>query len=207
MDEDLRFIEHLNTKIRNAFYKLKVLYGVRRFLTVGVRRILVESLILSAFNYCDTIYGPRLLKKTEKAVQRIQNACIRFCFDVPRRGHITPVINSHKILSMKSRRNLHIAMLIHRVIFNKRPPYLYDRLHWRVDRGTTRFQQKKKLAIPTHKKAGFRGCFRFAAAKVWNDLPPPLREWNYPTSEITIKKKLRNFYLNDQIEAAKFIYT
>ncbi|CAH2218399.1 jg24506 [Pararge aegeria aegeria] len=206
IDEDLRFSEHLNIKIRNAFYKLKVLYGVRRFLTEKVRQILVESLILSSFNYCDAIYGPRLLRKTENAIQRVQNACTRFCYDLPRRSHITPVINSHKILNMKSRRNLHLTMMIYRILHGKCPPYLYEKLHWQRDNDTRRVINKWKLATPKHKKAGFRGCFRFAAAKIWNDLPPPFRTCDNILGEIVFKHKLYNLYLSLQIEAARFVY-
>lgn len=202
VDENLRFIEHLNLKIKNAFYKLKVLYSLRPFMSEKVRVTLVESLILSIFNYCDTVYGPRLLKKTEKAIQRVQNACTRFCFDVPKRSHVAPFINCHNILNMKSRRKLHLAVSLHKIVRSKKPNYLYQKLDWlenRKDR-SVRENEKIKLLIPKHKTVGFKGSFKYAAAKIWNNLPPPLRECHF--SIVILKKCLKEYYLRLQVEVA-----
>ncbi|CAB3261447.1 unnamed protein product [Arctia plantaginis] len=69
MDADLRFEKHISNAVRDCFYKLKV-------------KLLVESLVFKS-NYADTVYGPRLLSRTEGLIQRLQNACARLCFTVP----------------------------------------------------------------------------------------------------------------------------
>lgn len=105
MDAELRFVEHVDAKIRNAFYRLKVLYNIRPFLKERTRIMLTESLVLSLLNFGDVVYGPRLFGKTEKAIQRVQNACARFCFDIPRRAHVTPYLNEKGRLKMKDQDN------------------------------------------------------------------------------------------------------
>ena len=40
---------------------------------------------------------------------------------------------------------------------------------------TNKYVSAHKLDIPPHRTAAFRGSFKFAATKCWNDLPPPLR--------------------------------
>lgn len=205
MDEQLKFVEHINQKIRTAFFRLKVLYGIRDFLKVDVRVTLTESLILSIFNYCDCVYGPRIFEKTSRAIQRVQNACTRFCFGIPKRSHITPYLTELKILKMEGRRKLHLASLVHKVVHTKKPKYLHDKFEWLGDAHNkdTRSKVQSKMAIPSHKTANFRSGFRFAASKIWNDLPPPLQQ---NMSSYCFKFKLKSFLINKQIELTENLY-
>ncbi|KAJ8732388.1 hypothetical protein PYW07_014987 [Mythimna separata] len=112
MDPELRFEKHISNAMRNCFYRLKLLYQIRPHISVDLRKQLVDSLILSRLNYCDTVYGPCLLARTIKLIQRIQNACVRFCVNVPHRSHVTPYINKNNIMKMAARRKLHLAGLL-----------------------------------------------------------------------------------------------
>lgn len=178
MDGELRFVKHINDKIKNAFYKLKILYNIRKYISESIRILLCDTLVLSPFNYCSSVYGPRLWAKTEGAIQRVQNACARFCFSIPRREHVTPYLINKGILNMKSRRELHLACLTQKVIWNKKPEYLFEKLIFNKDTHhlNTRSKLHNKLAVPKHNTAGFQGCFRYRTSKIWNDLPPPLRK-------------------------------
>jgi hypothetical protein len=176
IDEELRYVEHINIKIRNAFYRLKVLYNIRKYVSEKIREILVESLVLSQLNYGDIVYGPRLLAKTKNSIQRVQNACVRFCYNVPKRAHITPFLNERNILNMSNRRHLHLAYTVRKIIELEKPQYLFHKLKWVEDTRGRVLRRSTKLVIPPHKTIFFRGGFKFAAAKIWNDLPPPLRE-------------------------------
>lgn len=160
--------------------------------------MLTESLVLSVLNFGDIVYGPRLFVKTERAIQRVQNSCARFCFHIPKRAHVTPFLNEKGILKMKERRLLHLSSLVHRVVYSKRPMYLFTKFVWRNDiHGTnTRRGHLNLMASPWSNTVGFRGTFKFAAAKVWNDLPPPLRQYMPP---ITFKKTLKKVLLNKQL--------
>lgn len=200
IDSDLNFEEHINLKIRNAFFRLRLLYKIRKFLTVEIRQILVESLVLSVFNYCDTVYGPRILKYTQNAIQRVQNACARFCYNIPKRAHVTPFLNANDVLKMNYRRDLHFACLIHKIVYTQTPKYLYNKLSWFRDAHSknTRSKNTKLLSIPRYTTAGFRGGFKHAAAKIWNDLPPPLHE---SMSQLNFKSKLRKIFLIIQKDA------
>ncbi|CAK1546891.1 unnamed protein product [Leptosia nina] len=160
LDPLLRYEDHINSLIRVAFFKLKTLYGIRRYLSQEVRVIVTEAIILSHFNYCDTVYGPRLFAK-----QRVQNACARFCLNVPKRAHITPFLIKSNSLKMKDRRNLHLAGQVFKLVKARRPTSLYKKLEWQKDSHllNTRSKDKLQLKIPKHKTSGFQGCFKYAA--------------------------------------------
>lgn len=197
MEGEMRYTEHINIKIRNAFFRLKSLYSIRKYLSIRVREILVEALVLSQLNYGDTIYGPRLLSKTKTSIQRVQNACVRFCYEIPRRAHITPYLNNKGILNMANRRHLHLAFVVRKVIEFERPKYLFDELKWVKDARTRplRSHRETELRAPQYKTALFRGGFKFAATKIWNDLPPPIRE---PMPLLTFKRRVKAYLLERQ---------
>ncbi|KAH9634760.1 hypothetical protein HF086_013620 [Spodoptera exigua] len=65
MDSSLQFEKHVATSVQNCFFRLKILYKIRPFLSETIRQQLVESLVLSKLNYVATVYGPRLLARTE----------------------------------------------------------------------------------------------------------------------------------------------
>lgn len=121
-------------------------------------------------------YGPCLYKKTQCLIQRVQNACARYCFHIPPRTHVTPFLNSANLLKMEARQKLYLGVLLFGVIKTRNPPYLYYKLTWRQSRHTGSIRETSvPLSVPRHRSAAFRGSFKFAATKCWNDLPPPLR--------------------------------
>lgn len=172
--------------MRNCFYRLKVLYRLREFLSVDIRIKLCESLVLSKLNYADNVFGECLLARTKKMIQRIQNACARFCFPIARRAHITPFLEQNNLLNMTARRNLHFASLLFGVIHSKKPSYLYDKLNF----SKRNIRINSLLLCPRYRTAAFRGSFQYAATKCWNNLPPPVRN---AKSLFTFKKLYKNY--------------
>jgi hypothetical protein len=194
MDSELHFEKHIAKCIQNCFYKLKVLYHIRQYIKEELRVQLVEALVLSRLNYVDTVYGPRLLKKTQKLIQRVQNACARFCFNIPPRAHISPYLNKHSMLKMTHRRKLHLACLLFGIIKHGTPAYLFNKLSL-VSRSNAR-KASLRLLTARHASAAFRGSFRYAATRCWNNIPPPLRDLQSVTQ---FKSRLKLFMLNHQI--------
>lgn len=66
MDVDLRFMKHVPEIVRHSFYRLKILYHVRDYLSEKLRIQIVETLILSKLNYADVVYGPRIPTSTRR---------------------------------------------------------------------------------------------------------------------------------------------
>lgn len=178
LDSEQKYESHVNRQIKNAFYKLKNLYKIRLFLKEDLRLLLVDSLVLSPFNYCSSIIGPNLRTSTEKAIQRVQNACIRFCYNVPRRQFITPFLNQKGILNMKARRELNYACTVHRILWNRKPEYLFEKIQGASDNSqrSRRTATENLLKVPKHKSTRYQGSFKYYAASIWNNLPPPMRK-------------------------------
>lgn len=162
-----------------------------------MRRRITEALVLSHLDYCDVVYGPCLDKKTEKRVQRVQNSCIRYCYNVPRRSHITPFLNTYSILNMSNRRALKLSSIVFGLRITGIPPYLAKKLIWndRVEGQKRSLRFPNLITSPSPRLYLYHGSFRFAASKVWNDLPPPIKNIK---SIYTFKLKCRQWLMNQQ---------
>lgn len=175
MDENLRYEKHVRMKSGMSFSALKTLYKLRPYLCERVRFQLCGSLVLSHLQYCDIVYGPRLFKKTQKQVQKVQNACIRYTFPIYKREHISPHLALKGILNMTNQRNLKLSSFMYNLTRSQVPRYLYEKLIWTSQTHNRTRSSAYRLTLPIIKKEGSKGGFKFAASKIWNDLPPPSR--------------------------------
>ncbi|KAG7300469.1 hypothetical protein JYU34_016097 [Plutella xylostella] len=195
-DSNLRFEKHILCLVSSCFYRLKVLYRIRPYIKTEVRIKLCESLVLSKLNYADTVYGPCLYAKTQRLLQRVQNACTRFCYDIPPRTHVTPYINKSNMLKIASRRYLHFACLLFGIVHRHIPEYLYNKLRWSRDFNMHRTRASSYLLLtPQHKTAIFKASFSFNATSCWNRLDPSLRNLKSVTS---FRSKLKQILIFKQ---------
>ncbi|XP_060810695.1 uncharacterized protein LOC132904396 [Amyelois transitella] len=197
VDPQLRFESHVASLVKSCFYRLKVIYKIRNLLTEEVRIRLCETLILSRLNFGDIVYGPRLLCKTQRLIQRIQNACARFCFNIPPRSHISPYLIRATMLNMETRRQLHLASLMFGVMKFHKPNYLFSKLIFFRFRGRSGPCRSTRpiLSVQPHKTVAFEGSFRHQATRCWNDIPPPIR---LLSSIYSFKKNLKSFLREKQ---------
>lgn len=200
MDEQLRFESHVQQKVASCYAALSSLYKLRPYISCEVRSQLCHSLVLSHLYYCDLVYGPCLLKKSERMIQKVQNSCIRYCYIVKKRDHITPHLVNRKLLNMARCRNLRLACFLHSLFKYESPQYLFNRLDWKRHRPNLR-DRGALLEVPICNRAMACGCFTFAASKLWNDLPPPVRRLKSQSLRV-FKEKCFQWFLVEQRAAA-----
>ena len=78
-----RVLKKINTK-------LNFLWRQSNYLNYSSRRLLCNALIQPHFDYGCTSWYPLLSKALKTKLQIAQNKCIRFCLELPPRGHINP---------------------------------------------------------------------------------------------------------------------
>ena len=166
--------------------------------------LLCESLVLSKLNYCINVYSGCIKRSTQHLIQRVQNACARYCFNIPPRAHVTPYLNKFGVLKMEGRQKLFMASLLFDVVHFGVPTYLSEKLTWSraVLLNKTR-ATSHVLSVPEHRTAAFRGSFRYRASKGWNDIPPPIRE---AIPKFKFKYKLKDFLISVQRDQSTYIY-
>lgn len=192
IDQNLRFKLHITRALQKAYCNLKMLYNSSKILNVKLKTMLTESLVLSHFNYCDTVLGPCLDSIEIRRIQTVQNACIRFIFGIRKRDHVSHKLKELKWLKMEDRRFLHAACQFHRIILTKSPPYLCRKIRFRTDIHNINIRQKKLITIPPHKSTLFQRSFSYNIAKIYNKLPSEIKN----CSSLQFKRKLKKLLLN-----------
>lgn len=89
MDNTFRYRQQVSRYVRKAYSNLKILYQHRYYLSIDVKLMLCNSLVLSTFMYCSTVYGPCIDGRDRKRIQRVQNACLRFVYGIRKYDHIS----------------------------------------------------------------------------------------------------------------------
>lgn len=175
VDTSLRFDKHISNCIKRAIARLKVLYSSRHILNTNLKIILCDSLVLSIFNYCDTVYGPCLTAANSARIQKIQNYCLRFIYGIRRREPISHKLQETKWFNMKNRRHLHSSSLYHKIIITNMPSYLYSKITFRTDVHNLNVRFKGTLTPPVHRTTLFERSFSFNICRIYNSLPPSLK--------------------------------
>lgn len=169
IDNDLRFNEHISSLVKKSFCTLKMLWKERDFLSMELRKLLTNSLILSRFSYCDEVYGPCIDKFVSLKIQKIQNACIRFIYGLRKYDHISRKLYDTGWLNMRNRRYLHLACLVYKVLHSEIPHYLFRKLirRFTIHAINTRFKQR--LHVPKFNTSTFKQSFTYNAFKIFNE--------------------------------------
>ena len=74
INNKLNFNNHINTICRSAANQLNALIRLRRFLGIAERKALIQSFVLSHFNYCPLLWmlpSVKSLNKIENLQQRV----------------------------------------------------------------------------------------------------------------------------------------
>lgn len=172
LDTGLRFREHCSHCIKKSYYALKLLYPHKDILSRRSKITLCDSLVLSHFNYADSLYNSCIDSITSKRIQKVQNSCLRFIYGIPRRYHISDKLRDTNWLNMYHRRLLHTACLVYRVISEKTPPYLYQKIRFRTDIHNVNLRNRGNVTIPKHRTELFKRSFSYQAPKIYNGLQP-----------------------------------
>lgn len=187
-DSQLSFTKHVSKIISQSYLKLRHLYQFKDLLQTRIKVQLVETLVLSIFNYGDCLYGPCLSAVDKRRLQVIQNCCVRFACKVPVREHITPYFKELKMLRLDERRFIHYSCLIKKIIDTQNPSYLYNKIEFRHNAHSRVIRNSNDISIPRHTTAAFETSFSYLVSYIYNQLSPEA----FQTSLASFKEKLKN---------------
>lgn len=194
MDTTLRYTLHINMIIRRAFCNLKLIYANKQLLDRNSKFLLCESMVLCHFNYNNQIFGPALNCNDLRRLQLIQNNCVRLISGVRRRDHITPYLKELGWLTIKQRIILHSCVLYHKIITNKCPSYLFDKIEFRTDVHHINIRYASRITPPLHRTALFQSSYSYMMAKLYNRIPDFLKT----KSLVIFKKELRKIIFENE---------
>ena len=198
-DEVLSWRPHINKVIGCAISRFKDLCRYKKFLNFQARKILADALVLSYFNFCDMVFM-NMDEYLKKRIQKIQNLCLKFIFDIKKgeRWSSTTLRKKIKWLSMNERRTLNGLSLLFKMLKGNAPEYLKDLLTLtsEISEIPTR-TYPKNIWIPNHHISSIhRKSFRYEIPRIWNILPENIKNCNTVN---TFKKHIKLSLLNDSL--------
>ncbi|KAK3913523.1 Reticulocyte-binding protein 2-like protein a [Frankliniella fusca] len=137
---------------------------------IGIRKVLVNSLIFPHFDYAAAVMVG-MSSTLNCKMQRAQNSCVRFVYGVRKNDHVTSYYVNAGWLKLEERRKLQLALLILNVVKTQKPTYLFSNLtfmsaiHSRSSR-----QNKLSLQVPQHRTEIYKFSFSVYGSQLWNDL-------------------------------------
>ena len=197
-DENMFWTNHINSSVTTAYGRLKQAYKFRNFLSQESRFNIIETYILSLFNYGDVLLRNMSVRLSNK-IQRVQNSCMRFVFGLRKYDHISSCYEKNKTLNMENRRNLHGLVLMHKISIGEAPEYLSEKLtrHFNLHNYNTR--GRENITIQRVNTTTRANTFFISTAKMYNDIIPALNlNTQGSTSVYTFKRKCKTFLTNQQ---------
>jgi len=177
-DPKLDMAAQATQTLQNARIQLRKIGKVRHQLTQDATRQLVQSLVISRLDYCNSLlYG--LSSTLMEKLQVLQNDAARLITRSKRSTHVTPILKNLHWLKIEQRIHFKILCHVYKSLNNLGPKYLADLVVPYEHHGPIRAAYKDLLTVPevTLKTVGSRS-FRVGAAKLWNSIPVFIRRSN-----------------------------
>ncbi|KAI4882787.1 hypothetical protein NFI96_003558 [Prochilodus magdalenae] len=120
LDGQLSFSAHIANLTRSCRF---LLYNIRPFLSQEATQLLVQSLVISRLDYCNSLLAGLPLRAI-RPLQLVQNAAARLIFNLPKFTHVTPLLRSLHWLPVAARIRFKTLMLAYKAKNGPAPPYL-----------------------------------------------------------------------------------
>ncbi|KAL7866005.1 hypothetical protein SRHO_G00112520 [Serrasalmus rhombeus] len=172
LDGQLSFSTHIANLTRSCRYLLYNIRRIRPFLTREATQVLVQSLVISRLDYCNSLLAG-LPMQTIKPLQLIQNAAARLVFNLPKFSHVTPLLRSLHWLPVAVRIRFKTLMLAYKAKNGPAPTYLMAMVKSQTVPRALRASSTARLNPPSFKVHGRQASRMFSvlAPRWWNELP------------------------------------
>ena len=177
-DSDLKFSKHVSSICSSCFYHIRDFSRVRRHLDTSAAIILVNALVSSRLDYCNSLFYS-LRQCDKKRLQHVQNTLCRIVSRKSRFTSITPERKKLHWLPIEYRIQFKINLLTFKTLNSSSPPYLKVCLNPYSSNYNTRRSNPNQLILQTinyNKKihSSFKHLqhsYTYSAPRLWNNLP------------------------------------
>lgn len=202
-DDQMSLDKHISSVSQKCFMHLRNLRRIGSKLTLSLKIQLVHSFILSSLDYCNPVFAA-LTEVNLNKLQKIQNAAVRFIFDL--RGKechepISPYLKKLHFLPVRYRIQYKICHLVFKCLNDIAPTYLKDLIPTRqrnMQHHTRLNDDSLILQTTSPKTTKTMSAFSVSAPNTWNSLPYKLRS---VTDERLFKIDLKTHFFNLAFES------
>ncbi|KAK3517370.1 hypothetical protein QTP70_004692 [Hemibagrus guttatus] len=153
MDNQLSFSSHVTNVTRSCRFLLYNIRRIRPFLSTQATQVLVQSLVISRLDYCNSLLAGLPLNAI-RPLQMIQNAAARLVFNLPKFSHTTPLLRSLHWLPVAARIRFKTLMLAYKAKNGPAPSYLKALVTFRTAPRLLRSTSTARLVPPSLREKG-----------------------------------------------------
>ena len=189
-DSTMTMEQHISSVTRSAWYQLRRITRVRSKITRTVAETLVNSLVTTKLDYCNSVLA-QLPAKTVKKFQRLQNAAAKTICKLRKYDHVTPSLKQLHWLPVNVRSTFKVLILTYKSLNGKAPDYLAELLNneWNLRSSTA-----ITLRTVSNPRTNYgKRAFSHLAPYLWNQLPADIRS---SETLIIFKKRLKTHFFN-----------
>ena len=179
LDAELKHTIHINKLTSSSFNTFCNISRVRCHLDQETNKILVQALILSKLDYCNS-----LLLGTPKyniaKLQRIQNMSCRMIYQLPEYSTINTYLAQHHWFKIQERINFKLATIMYKCINNIALAYLLEMVISQLPHTRRLRSTHRGLLYTTKSRTEFvhSGSFKSMGPCIWNTLPANIKNSN-----------------------------
>ena len=189
-DNTMSMYTHVNSVCKAAFYHLRNIARIRKFLSVKTTETLIHAFVTSKIDHCNSLlYG--LPKNLLNKLQSVQNAAARLITLSRKYDHITPILIDLHWLPVAERIKFKIIILTFKSLHGQAPVYISDLITRYIPQRTLRSSSELLLNRVNFELLSYgHRSFSVAAPELWNNLPASIR--SSPSLSI-FKSKLKTY--------------
>lgn len=188
IDDQLNFSDHISRTAWSCRFTLYNIKKVRPFLSEHAAQLLVQALVLSRLDYCNSLLAG-LPANSIKPLQLLQNAAARVVFNEPKRAHATPLLIRLHWLPVAAHIKFKALMFAYKATSGFSPFYLLSLLQIYVPSRNLRSVNEHHLMVLSQRgKKSLSRTLAFNLPSWWNELPNCIRT---AESLAVFKKRLK----------------
>ena len=124
-DKNISMEKQVSEICKVCYFHLRRLGRIRNYLDIELKILLIKSYVLSKLDYCNIILA-NIPDKLIKCLQRVQNASVRFIYNVTKNEHISQYLKKAHFLPIKFRIQYKMCLITFKILNGLSPDYLLD---------------------------------------------------------------------------------
>ena len=195
LDPQMNMESRINAVTQSVYYHVRNISKIRHYLTLDSAKTLVQALVISRLDYCNSLFGNLTIRLNNK-LKRAQYAAARMLYKKGRRSHMTLVLQKLHWLPVAYRIKFKILLLAFKCLHGSAPSYLRKLINRFVPTRNMRsnISRQKTLIAPRFKKRKYGSrAFSRITPVLWNQLPLHNRQLDTVNE---FKSKLKTHYFS-----------
>ena len=174
IDSQLNFNMHINNICKSAANQLNALIRLNCFLGIDEKKVLVNSFVLSNFNYYPLVWFISSTRSWKK-IENLQKRALRFLLNDYESSYEKLLEKSDKsTINLQSHRSL--CFEVFKTIYDLNPSFMNDLFQLGESNRPVREKYRLNLNVPKTNQVRFgTKSLRNLAPKIWNSLPPNIK--------------------------------